>query len=158
MQNRQKSTPDQSDLFSLDDTGDVYFSQIFFSSWILKSLEAIVSKYIAIIIIITFVIVFFNIVISVIAIIVIAIYIILIIVAIIVIVIVILDLPGVIITAVIIVVIHCCCCYHLNVIVIIKSVAKIHQGLVWENLYKCSYCVQYLKQWLHLLITLVKVS
>ena len=24
MQNRQKSTPDQSDLFSLDDTGDVY--------------------------------------------------------------------------------------------------------------------------------------
>ena len=35
-----KSTPDQSDLFSLDDTGDVYFSQIFFSSWILKSLES----------------------------------------------------------------------------------------------------------------------
>ena len=27
-----KSPPDESDLFSLDDTGDVYFSQIFFSS------------------------------------------------------------------------------------------------------------------------------
>lgn len=27
-----KWPPDESDLFSLDDTGDVYFSQIFFSS------------------------------------------------------------------------------------------------------------------------------